>query len=203
MNEFIEIPATKKSLGMRKLIHGLGVNDSIYLTENIIDGKRFACPFYVKWKSMLERCYSEKYQMKMPTYKGCYVCDEWLIFSNFKAWMSKQDWHGKQLDKDILVQGNKIYSPSTCIFVTQNINTLTSDNKAKRGKFPVGVNFDKQKGKYEARFSVNGRSVRVGNFLNPSDAFEAYKIEKYKHISSIAIMQSEPLRSALLNYKIK
>ena len=65
--------------GNRSLICGVGVNDANYATS----GKRM-CPFYRRWINMLERCYSEKFQEKNPTYRGCSVCEEWLTFSNFK-----------------------------------------------------------------------------------------------------------------------
>ena len=73
---------------------------------------------------MLQRCYSESHLVRQPTYKGCSVCEEWLTFSNFKSWMEQQDWEGKQLDKDLLVYKNKIYSPETCVFVSSVINSF-------------------------------------------------------------------------------
>jgi hypothetical protein len=141
-NQFIEIPASKRSLALRKPIYGIGTNDADYMVDPRIDGKRGRCPIYRVWKSMLERCYSEKRQAKCPTYIGCTVCKEWLTFSNFRRWMVNQDWQGKQLDKDILVKGNKIYSAETCCFVTQAVNMIES--RAKHYKFisPVGENVD-------------------------------------------------------------
>ena len=83
---------------------------------------------YSVWTSMLKRCYSDKCQKKQPTYKGCCVCEEWLNYSNFKKWFNDNYYEieGEQmnLDKDILVKGNKIYSPETCVFVPKKINTL-------------------------------------------------------------------------------
>jgi len=93
------------------LVFGVATSDSSYVTQKTIDGVMVVCPFYRKWISMLTRCYSKNYQLRHPTYKGCSVSDEWLLFSAFKSWMKKQDWDGKQLDKDLLISGNKIYSP--------------------------------------------------------------------------------------------
>ena len=83
---------------------------------------------YNIWKKVLQRCYSKEYHIKKPTYIGCSVVKEWLNFQNFAKWYKKnykpetmEGWH---LDKDILVKGNKIYSPETCCFVPADINSL-------------------------------------------------------------------------------
>lgn len=199
MNKFIEIPANKNSLAQRKPMCGVGINDAWYIVRREINGKSQMCPFYKKWIGMLRRCYSNQWHFEHPTYKGCTVCDEWLTFSNFRAWMIKQDWQGKALDKDILVQGNKVYSPDFCIFVTQAINNLLCDSKARRGEFPLGVSLHKAVNKYRARVG----DELVGYFTDVDSAFNAYKVAKYKKIREVAIIQSEPLRSALLNYKIR
>ena len=70
---------------------------------------------YRTWKSMID-LHSAKYQDKYPTYKGCAVSKEWLTFSVFKAWMVTKDWQDNHLDKDILFEGDKVYSPETCVF---------------------------------------------------------------------------------------
>ena len=117
--------------------------------------------------------------------------------------MRSQDWQGKQLDKDILTQGNKIYSPERCLFVTQYINGLLNDKGASRGKYPQGVCFNKVIGKFRARCRVNGKSKFIGYYLSSKEASEAYKEFKYQVIADVAVKQAEPLRSALLKYKIK
>ena len=76
---------------------------------------------YSHWRGMLMRCYDQKYLQKYPTYIDCTVCEDWLNFSNFQQWYNKNYYEipGETmcLDKDILVKGNKVYSPDTCIFV--------------------------------------------------------------------------------------
>ena len=57
---------------------------------------------YKVWQMMLHRCYDEKVQEKLPTYKGCSVAEEWHNFQNFKKWHLENyvdNWH---IDKDIL-----------------------------------------------------------------------------------------------------
>ncbi len=86
----------------------------------------------VLWKSMLERCYCPKFQNKMPTYRGCSVCPEWHNFQIFAEWVESNyptDGVTYQLDKDLLVKGNKVYSPTTCTFLTRQQNVEVSKAK--------------------------------------------------------------------------
>lgn len=116
-------------------ICNVGTND--YKGSTSVNGKRIKS--YQTWMNMLERCYSVKQQIKRPTYVECYVCDEWLSFSNFKVWFDNNYVEGFHLDKDILVEGNKVYSPEFCRFVPVYLNSLLTDHRNARGEFPVGV----------------------------------------------------------------
>jgi len=200
VTDFPHIKATKKSIYKRKSIFVIGINDSDYITQPFIGESRMICPFYSKWKSMIERCYSKKALLKRPTYIGCTVTPEWHTFMNFRAWMIKQDWKGKQLDKDILVPGNKVYSPDTCIFVTQKINTLLLDAPARRGKYPQGVNWNKRAGKFVVQVGASGEKRHVGYFNDVKGAHTAARKAKAEHIVDIAQTQPEPIRSALLHH---
>ena len=84
---------------------------------------------YYKWKNMVQRCYDKKVHKKYkPEYKDKSVCEEWLNYSNFKIWFDEHFVPSKNnqidLDKDLLVQGNKIYSPETCVFLLHYQNTM-------------------------------------------------------------------------------
>ena len=201
--QFIENTANKSSYGHRRLIHGAGVNDSNYIVVGDTKSNKTRCPYYARWCDMIKRCYSIPFQKTRPTYIGCTVSNEWLLFSNFKRWMEQQDWQGKQLDKDLLVQGNKVYSDITCLFVTLRINSLTNCTKSTKGKYRVGVSFDKRRKKYRASCSDGFKRVELGVFSTEKEAHERYKEFKYKLIASIAKDQKEPLKSALLNYQIR
>tara|TARA_R110000824_G_scaffold297393_1_gene485595 strand:+ start:704 stop:1270 length:567 start_codon:yes stop_codon:yes gene_type:complete len=159
-----------------KLVFGVGINDADYKTHPTIDGKQVVCPFYRRWCDMLRRGYSEKFQERCPTYKGCSVAEEWLTFSNFRKWMVEQDWKGNDLDKDLLVEGNKTYSPETCVFICGELNKLLTDSAASRGELPIGVTENKDK--YEARVKKNGIKVYLGTFKTPEEAHAAWKKAK-------------------------
>ena len=80
---------------------------------------------YKTWRGMLERCYSDK----SPSYKGCTVCKEWHDFQNFAKWFDENYIEGYQIDKDIKIDGNRIYSPDACMFVSANENAVKAHAK--------------------------------------------------------------------------
>jgi len=154
MKEFTEVPATQLSISKRKLVYGVGINDANYLTSVKINGKTIKCPYYRVWINMIERCYSKVKHQRHPTYKECTVDANWLIFSNFKEWMKTQDWKNKDLDKDLLVYENKLYSKNTCIFISHTLNSVITDQKTKRGLYLPGVYLCLVTKKYKAQCSI-------------------------------------------------
>lgn len=190
-NRFVEIPASKKSISKRKLIRGVGTNDADYVTSAVIGGKSIQCHFYVRWRRMIDRCYSKKYQEASPTYIGCSVCKEWLLFSNFKKWMIKQDWKGKQLDKDIIKYDNKVYSPDTCVFVSLDLNSLIKNRDQLRGEYPKGVTILKSTGKFIAQIYCGGKNIDLGRFVSVTEAAGAYKNAKSNIILAAADKQAD------------
>ena len=187
-----------------KLVCGVGINDADYVVEKketigYVGGKRkqrliWICPYYKAWKSMLVRCYSTKYQDRQPTYKGCSVSEEWLTFSKFRAWMENQDWEGKQLDKDLLFEENKIYSSETCVFVTPMVNSFTTDCGATRGEWMIGVCWHKGSSKFMAQCCnpFTKRSEHLGYFNCPQEAHKAWLKRKLELAHLLAAEQTDP-----------
>ena len=187
-----------------KLVFGVGVNDLGYrvhvrewVTEN--GGKRilksvFRCEYYTVWDSMLKRCCSKKYLESYPTYIGTSVCNEWLYASEFKKWMEQQDWHGKSLDKDIVVPGSKLYSPDTCAFVLKATNSFVTARNACRGDYPIGVCLYKRTGKYIAQCQNPFSEERghLGYFSTPKEAHEAWRKRKHELAQLVAATESDP-----------
>lgn len=200
MNTFVEIPASINSLSKRRAIYGIGINDSKYITNPKINGRTVTCPYYRVWNSMFARCYSKKLHSVRPTYTECLVVKEWHTFSVFKAWMIKQDWQGKELDKDILVVGNKIYSPSTCIFIDSKTNNLLASSMAARGEFPQGVSFDRESGRYRSYCSVDGRLRNLGRYATVKMAEARYLEFKSSLIEKAAANSGLVARAALLRH---
>lgn len=194
---FIEIPASNKSIGQRKSILNVATNDAEYVTSHInAEGVRSSCPYYKKWGSMIRRCYSELAAKNRPTYENCFVCDDWLRFSSFKSWMVSQDWIGKDLDKDILFPGNKCYSPSTCLFVSPEVNSVMIYSHSKSSSLPIGITFSGKK--YTVRCHFGGKRIYLGKFSSLHAAVNVYNKAKFLSICEVANRQVEPLRSAMI-----
>lgn len=135
---------------------------------------------------MLRRCYDEKSLVKKPSYKNCYVCDEWLKFSNFKKWFDENYIKNYCLDKDLFSDVDKIYSPQTCCFIPMEINCFLVKSKNRRGDYPIGVVFRKDCKKFMAQVYINGENKILGTFNDEISAFNRYKEEKEKQAKIIA-----------------
>lgn len=182
MKTFKKTKASKRSLSARSTVFGIGINDAWYITSQKINDETVTCPAYLKWKGMMMRCYDEKFLALNGAYKDCYVCDEWLLFSNFEEWYRCNNIDGYHLDKVLKIKGNKIYSPEACVFIPPCINMLLTDSKAIRGKYPVGVSFNKPMGKIVASLKINGKSKHIGYFNSVADASNAYADRKNREI---------------------
>ena len=80
---------------------------------------------------------------------GATVVKEWLSLSNFKVWMEGQIWEGNQLDKDLLIDGNKEYGPDSCVFIPRYVNVIFTDARFARGELPLGVTYHKRDENYQ------------------------------------------------------
>lgn len=160
---------------------------------------------YDTWKSMMTRCYSDKYQAKQPTYVGCTVSPEWHNFQNFAKWYRDQgkpiDWC---LDKDLIVRGNKEYSPVTCRLVPHEINNFATLRGRDRGPHPVGV--QRVGGRFRAVMYTGRSSTYIGSYSSEMQAFMAYKDAKENHAVFLAKKYAEDLDVdmvlALINFEV-
>lgn len=196
---------------MTKLIHGIGFNDRKY-PSGFCSGKMLK--EYDLWVSMLSRCL-KKYQDKHPTYTGVTCSENFKNYSYFYEWCQNQagfkskDENGKtwQLDKDILVKGNKIYSEDVCVFVPQRLNTLLTRREASRGDTPIGVSWNSKRDKFTAQCNDGeGNLKHLGAYHTTKDAFQAYKSFKEQIIKDAAEKHKNILDdrvySALIDYDV-
>lgn len=188
-----------------KKVYGVGINDADYVVElketlgYDESGRQlrkviWSCPFYVRWKDMLKRCYNLKFLLKHPSYSECTTVPEWHYFSTFRSWMVEQDWEGKDLDKDILFPGNKVYSPQTCVFVDAKVNRFLLERQKLRGEFPIGVSYHMKDNNYMGRCRdiVSGKQKYLGSYETPEEAHQAWLTFKLDQAKILASQQADP-----------
>ena len=192
-------------------VYGVGVLGTKYPSKvNGVKTKE-----YTLWQSMLQRCYSDSSKKKRPTYIGCEVSDNFKSYEYFYEWCHEQigfgnDGNGNpfQLDKDLLIKGNKVYSEDSCVFIPAEINTLLIKCTATRGEHLIGVCWNKTNRAFKAKVSKNkGKTEYLGLFNTELEAFNAYKEAKESFIKE----QAEKYKSqidprayeALMNYQVE
>lgn len=153
-----------------KLIYGVGIND-------VKNADRKA---YHTWIDMLRRCYCPVYQERFPTYKGCTVDPQWHYLSNFLEWHMQHYESGKQLDKDLISPGNKIYGPNNCLYVRKELNTFFTLRTNDRGNCVVGVRIrnNNKTNPYVANVRKGKKLLHVGYFSTEQQAYAAYVNKK-------------------------
>lgn len=185
---------------MSKLVYGIGINN--------LKGKS-KTKEYRLWMSMLKRCYSNNTSNKYPTYVDCTVSENFKSFSYFYDWCQKQigfGIDGFEMDKDLLIKGNKEYHEFKCVFIPSKINNILTRANSIRGNLPIGVCFHSLSGKYRSQIRLDGKQVDIGYFNSPFDAFSAYKHKKESYLKDTAKNYKNKIDprsyAALLKYRV-
>jgi hypothetical protein len=194
-----------------KLVHGIGFKGMDYPSY---DGEKMLKE-YDLWKSMLLRC-TNKYWIKKPTYAGVTCSENFKSYTFFYEWCQEQvgfknvDEKGNywQLDKDLLIKGNKVYSEDVCVFVPQRLNSLLIKYDAKRGDYPIGVSWCEKRGKFQTGCRDNfGVARNLGRYYTVEESFQAYKKFKEATIKQAANDYKEVLDvrvyQALMQYTVE
>ena len=188
-------------------VYGIGIVGTKYpISVNSVQTKE-----YELWIHMLQRCYSDTYKKKRPTYEGCEVSDNFKSCEYFYEWCNEQTgfnnkgWH---LDKDLLVKGNKVYNENVCVFLPQEINSLLVKCTASRGDHLIGVYWNKTNKAFRAMVSKNkGKQEHLGYFKTEIEAFKAYKQAKESFVKEQANKWKSQIDlrayEALMNYQVE
>ena len=188
-------------------VYGVGIVGTKYpISEGGVHTKEYGL-----WKNMLRRCYSDTYKKKYPTYIDCKCSENFKSYEYFYEWCNEQVWFGHQvwqLDKDLLIKGNKVYSENTCVFIPSGINSLLIKCTASRGEHLIGVYWSKTANAFVARVSRNkGGSEHLGLFNTEIEAFNAYKQAKESFIKEQAEKWKDKIDirayEALMNYTVE
>ena len=143
---------------------------------------------YGVWTGAVLRCYCPIRLEKRPSYKGCTVSEEWLVYQNFADFYINHESYGLgyELDKDLLFKGNKVYSAETCCFLPRELNLLIRDSKEKVSDLPIGV-LKSPNGNFTAGLKIRGRDKHLGTFKTVEEASAAYVKAKEVYVKEVAI----------------
>ena len=172
-----------------KSVKGVGyLGEGSFKSKESGSSRKITLAYYI-WSGMLERGYCPKLHKKHPTYIGCTVCEEWHNFQVFAKWYTSHEFYGigYQLDKDILVKGNKHYSPETCCLVPSTINAIFNTCEKRRGKHPLGVGFHLGKKSFYASVREENKLIHLGMFRTSEEAFDVYKERKEVLVKRLAL----------------
>jgi len=169
-----EVTYSNIKKGKIKYPYHPSVHDKGYIGVGVYNLKTHKT-LYAAWRSMIERAYSPKFHERCPTYKDVTVCNSWLNFQTFAEWMETSNYQkGFQLDKDLLLKGNKVYSPETCIFIPKSLNLFLTNAKLNNTSGYTGVSWDKTRNKWKAEIRINGKNKYLGLFTTVEEASAAY-----------------------------
>lgn len=163
---------------------------------------------YAKWCSMMYRCYGDYSKVENPSYEECSVCKEWHNYQNFARWYdannNDDDTIKWELDKDLTIIGNKLYSPESCMLVPKNVNLFIVSRDGDRGEFMIGVSWNKEKRKFRTQCNdpMTSKNRHVGYFNTEISAHLAWRKAKSMHAEQLASDQVyDNVKNAILRYK--
>lgn len=163
----------------------------------------------VLWNNMNGRCrQGGAAQADRLSYGGCE--NHFESYDAFTDWC--QDQYGYlnknpqgtfwSLDKDILIHGNKIYSPETCMFVPLSANNVLLGSDKTRGDDPIGVKLHIQGScvKYMAACRKRDGTNYVGVFYTPEEAHQAWQLAKIARLweEALDVVDHHKLYNALM-----
>lgn len=197
--KWVESKHIRNGFGIRspyeKLTLGVGyMGEGVYSSKNSPDS-------YSIWANMLKRCYSEVFQNRHPSYKGCTVCEEWHDYQVFAEWYVSHNSYGLRydLDKDLLLEGNRVYSPETCCMIPEEINIAIAKQGNSANGLPIGI---QRQGvsTFRADYAGLKGDRYIGAFSSIGEALAAYKkakkgyilelAEKWKYLVSLEVYES-------------
>lgn len=163
---------------------------------------RINCKSFSQWNDMIRRATNEDFKNRSLTYKDCSISENFKDFNYFHDWCLQQvgyNENGYELDKDVLIKGNKKYSENSCCFVPKEINMQFVKSDTIRGDYPIGVTKVKSTGKYITQV----KRKRLGKYYSISgtieEAFIKYKKAKEDYIKYLADVYKDNLDEKVYN----
>ena len=187
---------------LRRLVHGVGENDVMIpgftqtrtwrTWSGIIRRTDMRDP---KWVSQPGKAY----------YKDCTLDPRWFKLSVFKEWIEQwDDYENKEIDKDLLIPGNKIYGPDTCMMVRPIVNAWFKPTV--KGELPRGVclntNWKRKQSPYpyKAQISpIGGKRTNLGSYATIEEAVAVFESARREQIKVLIDTETDPkVKNALV-----
>ena len=128
----------------------------------------------------------------------------------FEKWFDKNHIEGYHLDKDLLIQGNRVYSSETCCFIPAYINALIVEKSKSVDGCEAGVTKRRKKGsqEYNGLYNVTIGGTYLARTRNLKEANSLYKefktllfeevADKYEESKMLTSEQADKLRTRIV-----
>ena len=141
---------------------------------------------YRRWCAMICRVYRPTTERIKRSYEDCSVDPRWHNFQNFAEWYQQQPYNnqsGYELDKDLILEGNKVYGPETCCLIPSVLNLAITFIKTNR----LAIGVFKEGNKFVAETRMKSSLVRrLGVYDNLEDAKYRYLEFRWSYIMTLA-----------------
>ena len=129
--------------------------------------------FYKTWYGMMSRCTNPKIKAyKDYGARGITVCEEWVDVATFIAWAESThpNIEGVSLDR---IDNDKGYYPENCRWADRSTQGTNQRMKSNNTSGYVGIYWNKDSKKWDAKIGVNSKLVNIGTFPLLENAIEA------------------------------
>lgn len=153
------------------------------------------------WAGMIDRITKQPYEIEGHNFQN---------FHDFSGWVQQQKGYRNKennnrfwsMDKDILIPMNCLYSKDTICFVPQELNNLFLKQDQDKRKFPLGVAWQAERGKYASYITISNKRKFLGRFNSYQEAHRAWQEAKILKVLFVADkykgLVSESVHKALL-----
>ena len=97
----------------------------------------------------------------------------------------------------LLIDGNKHYSPETCVVVPSFVNRFLTSRHNYRGNYALGVSKNKDEKKFKASISICGKQVYLGRFITEKAAHKAWQAAKIAELKRLQSLLPQEIAQAL------
>ena len=169
-NEFKTVIANVK----RKHTNSCGCYNKIKVSESTKKHGLFRTRLYNIWNNMKMRVNNPQHT-HYQSYggRGITICDEWKNdFMSFHDWAMSNGYSDELSIDRIDNDGN--YEPNNCRWTNQVIQSRNQRIRRNNTSGYRGVSFKKDKSKYKAYLTVEGKQIHIGYYTNIIEGAIAY-----------------------------